>query len=186
MAPAGPSTSRRKGGFTIVEVLGVLVVVGLIATMVTVNWQALFPRSQLNSSVRALAATLQGTRSDAIARSAEFQIQYDLEHQRYRVVTPYRLGGGVAANEEDRLPLDWTDLPKGVRFARVSIDGVDYDAGVVMVRFDPLGGANGHVVVLHQEAFEHDYTIEVQALTGLIDFYEGVYQRPEAEEEDFR
>lgn len=185
-APARPRAGREpRAGFTMVELLGVLVVMGLIATMVTINWQAVFPRAQLNSSVRALAATLQGTRSDAIARSAEFRIQYDIDNHRYRVLTPYRLGGGLAATEEERLALDWTELPDLVRFARVSIDGLDYEAGVVYVAFDPLGGANGHAIVLQQTEFDSFYTIEVQALTGLIDFYEGVYTREWADAGDF-
>jgi type II secretion system protein H len=184
-APRADRTARRRAGFTLVEVLAVLVVIGLIATIVTVNWQGLFPRSQLNSSVRALAATLQSTRSDAIARSAEFQVQYDLENNRYRVVTPFRFGGGLAADDEERMALEWTALPETVRFAHVTIDGVDYDSGVVFVRFDPLGTANAHTIVLYQQAFDNYYTIEVQALTGLIDFYEGLHARPEAVESDF-
>jgi Tfp pilus assembly protein FimT len=165
--------------------LGALVVVGLIVTLVTVNWQAMFPRAQLNSSVRALAATLQGTRSDAIARSVLFLIQYDIDNHRYRVVTPFRFGGGLAAGDDERMALEWVELPDTVRFSRVTIDGEDYDTGIVHVAFDPLGGANGHAIVLHQEEFDNFYTIEVQALTGLIDFYEGIYTREWADEADF-
>jgi len=176
---------HRRSGFTLVEMLGVLIVIGLIITLVTVNWQAMFPRAQLNSSVRALAAALQGTRSDAIARSSEFRIQYDIDNDRYRVVTPFRFGGGLAANDDERMAMEWVDLPDTVRFSRVTIDGEDYDTGIVFVAFDPLGGANGHAIVLHQEVFDNYYTIEVQALTGLIDFYEGVYQREWASEADF-
>lgn len=181
----GESLRGLRAGFTLVELLGVLIVMGLIATMVSVNWQAMFPRAQLNSSVRALAATLQGTRSDAIARSAEFRIQYDIDNHRYRVLTPYRLGGGLAASEDERLALEWVQLPDTVRFERVTIDGQDYDAGIVYVAFDPLGGANGHAIVLRQTELDNFYTIEVQALTGLIDFYEGVYTRELADPEDF-
>lgn len=187
IAGCSPRRASRSGrsGFTLVEMLGVAVVLGLMVTLVSVNWQAMFPRSQLNSSVRALAATLQGTRSDAISRSSEFRIQYDIEGNRYRVVTPYRFGGGLAANDEERVALEWVDLPDTVRFSRVMIDGFDYDTGIVYVAFDPLGGANGHSIVLHQKEFDNFYTIEVQALTGLIGFYEGVYEREWASEDDF-
>jgi type II secretion system protein H len=177
--------ARRRAGFTLVELLGVIVVMGLIATIVTVNWKSAFPRSQLNSSVRALAATLQATRSDAIARTGEFWIQYDIDNGRYRVITPFRHGGGVAANDEERLALEWTELPATVRFQAVAVDGEEYDAGIVQVRFDPLGAASGHVIVLAQDMFEAFYTIEVQALTGLIDFREGIQVRQEPREGDF-
>jgi hypothetical protein len=37
-----------------------------------------------------------------------------------------------------------------------------------------------------QHPFENRYTIEVQGLLGLIDYYEGVQTRKEADEGDFR
>jgi type II secretion system protein H len=184
-AADAPLGRAPRAGFTLVELLGVVVVIGLIGTIVTLNWKSVFPRSQLNSSVRALAATLQATRSDAIARTAEFWIQYDVEQGRYRVVTPFRHGGGVAANDEERMALDWTELPDSVRFQAVAVDGEEYDTGIVQVRFDPLGAASGHVIVLAQDLFEAYYTIEVQALTGLIDFREGIQVRQAPREGDF-
>lgn len=183
--PTAPLGRAPRAGFTLVELLGVVVVIGLIGTIVTLNWKSVFPRSQLNSSVRALAATLQATRSDAIARTAEFWVQYDVEQGRYRVVTPYRHGGGVAANDEERVALAWTELPQTVRFQAVAVDGEEYDTGIVQVRFDPLGAASGHVIVLAQDLFEAYYTIEVQALTGLIDFREGIQVRQAPREGDF-
>jgi type II secretion system protein H len=184
-AADAPLGRAPRAGFTLVALLGVVVVIGLIGTIVTLNWKSVFPRSQLNSSVRALAATLQATRSDAIARTAEFWIQYDVEQGRYRVVTPFRHGGGVAANDEERMALDWTELPDSVRFQAVAVDGEEYDTGIVQVRFDPLGAASGHVIVLAQDLFEAYYTIEVQALTGLIDFREGIQVRQAPREGDF-
>jgi type II secretion system protein H len=183
--PSLGRTAARRAGFTLVELLGVVIVLGLIATLVTVNWQALLPRQQLNSAVRALAATLQGARSDAIARTLEFRVQYDLDEQRYRVLTPFRLGGGLATVEDERVGLRWTELPDSVRFRSVIIGDEEYTSGIVQISFDPLGSANGHVVVLEQPAFESLYTIEVQALTGLITFHEGLELRPAPAESDF-
>jgi Tfp pilus assembly protein FimT len=184
----GPRPGRaqeRSAGFTLVELLGVVIVLGLIATLVTVNWQALLPRQQLNSAVRALAAALQGARSDAIARTLEFRVQYDLDDQRYRVQTPFRLGGGIAVDEDERYSLEWIDLPQSVRFKSVLLAGEEYTSGIVQVSFDPLGSANGHVVVLEQPAYEALYTIEVQALTGLISFREGFGLREAPAPADF-
>lgn len=175
----------RRGGFTLIELLGVVVVIGLIGTIVTMNWKSIYPRSQLNTSVRALAATLQSTRSDAIARTAEFWIQYDVDNDRYRVVTPFRHGGGMAVGDEERVALEWTTLPDTVLFQTVAVDGEEYDTGIVQVRFDPLGAGSAHVVVLAQEMFDAYYTIEVQALTGLIDFRQGIHVRQEPRESDF-
>lgn len=169
-----------------VEMLAVLVILGLIATVVTVSWRAILPKTELHSAVRELADTLQSTRSDSIARNAEFRIEYDLDKHRYRMVTPFKPGGGLAATQDERLALAWVAFPASVRFQRVIIDGVEYDRGVVYVRFDPLGAASGHTIVLVQKPYDNYYTIEVQALTGLCDYHEGLFTRDIPKEADFQ
>jgi Tfp pilus assembly protein FimT len=165
--------------------LAVIVIMALIATIVTVNWRAMLPKAELHSSVRMLASTLQTAHSEAISRNAVYRIEYDLDKHRYRLNTPFKLGGGQALRDEDRLALPWTDLPESVRFSRIQIDGVDYARGMVYVRFDPLGAASGHVLTLVQKPYDNFYTIEVQALTGLIDYHEGQFIRLAPKESDF-
>jgi len=169
-----------------IEMLAVLAILGLLAALVTMNWRAILPRTELHSAVRILASTIQGTHSEAIARNAVFKIEYDLDQHRYRVNTPFRLGGGLAANEDERVAQNWIDLPESVHFSRIQIDGVDFLKGMVFVRFDPLGAASGHIVGLEQLPYKNAYTIEVQALTGMIDYHEGVFERALATEDDFR
>jgi Tfp pilus assembly protein FimT len=171
----------------------VVVALGLLATVVYVSWEALLPRTKLNTAVRELAATIQETRSDAISRGAEFWIEYyfeaDESHPRgYRVVTPFRAGGdgGLAAWDDERLALAWQPLPGGVEFRSITIDGVQYASGRVQVRFDPRGSASDHTIVLVQMPYENLYTIEVQALTGLIQFHDGEFQRDPPEDKDFQ
>jgi len=182
---AGPQDAGRAG-FSMVEMLAVIVILGLIATVVTVNWRAILPRAELNASVRQIASTISGARSEAIARNAIYKIEYDLDRHRYRQNTPFRLGGGLAPTEEERVAFDWIELPESVRFHRIQIDGVEYTRGIVFVRFDPLGAASGHVITLVQNPFDTFYTLEVQALTGTIDYHEGNFERVPAEEGDFK
>ncbi len=177
---------RGRAGFSLVEMMGVILVLGIIATIVTVNWNAILPKAQLHSAVREIAAALSGTRSEAIARNAVYQVQYDIDNNRYRVVTPYKSGGGLAIADEDRHALAWSQLPETVHFQTVTIDGKDYTRGIVYVRFDPLGAASGHTIVLLQKPYENRYTIDVQGLLGLIDYHEGVFVRQPATEDDFR
>jgi len=192
LAPARLGRSRRAG-FTLIELLAILVILGMLATMTAITWQSVLPRSELHSAVRELASTLSEARSDAIARNAEFMIEYYFEeteaHPRgYRVVTPYRIGpqGGLAARDEERLARKWSVLPDSIFFKAISVDGRRYSEGVVSVRFDPLGAASDHTIVIEQRPYENLYTIEVLALTGLVRFHEGEYQREYPREEDFR
>src|SRR5262245_54678483 len=117
---SGFSMPCRRSGFSMVELLGVILVLGLIATIVSVNWRAILPKTELHAAVRSLASTLQGTRSDAIARNAVFQVQYDIEGNRYRVVTPFRAGGGLAASDDERMSLEWRPLPETIHFKSIT------------------------------------------------------------------
>lgn len=171
-----------------VEILGVIVILGMMVTIVSINWRAILPKSELTSAVRILASTLSSTRSEAIARNAVFRIEYDLDRHRYRQNTPFKndRSGKLAATEEDRLVLNWIQLPDSVRFSKIVCDGVEFGNGIVAVRFDPLGAASGHTITLIQKPYDNYYTVEVQALTGLIDYHEGLFTREPAKESDFQ
>lgn len=177
---------RARSGFSLVELLAVIIVLGLMATLVTINWRSILPKTELHSAVRELSSVLQGTRSDAIARNASFDIQYDLDEHRYRVVTPFRAGGGLAPSNEERQTLAWHPLPETVRFGAITIGTDVFEKGMVIVRFDPLGSASGHVIVLEQPADQNVYTIEVQGLLGLINYHEGLFERLPPKEDDFK
>jgi prepilin-type N-terminal cleavage/methylation domain-containing protein len=186
-----PSAALRLG-FTLIELLGVMVILGLIASIAFVSYEALVPAAILNSAVRELASTLQETRSEAIARSQPFWIEYYFEstpeHPRgYRVITPFRVGpqGGIAIREDERLALPFKPLPENVEFQEIAVNGISQTKGQVVVRFDPLGTATDHAIVLVQKPYDNVYSIEVQALTGLISFHEGVFRREAPKDADF-
>jgi len=188
------STPRAgRAGFTLIELLGILVILGMLATLTVMTWQSVAPRAELNSAVRELASTLSEARSDAIARNAEFLIEYYFDqtesHPRgYRVVTPFRLGsqGGLAAYDEERFARSWSVLPDSIRFKSITVAGLTVTAGKVTVRFDPLGAASDHLIVLEQQPYGNLFTIEVLALTGLVRFHEGEFAREYPREEDFQ
>jgi prepilin-type N-terminal cleavage/methylation domain-containing protein len=189
----GQAALGRRGGFSLIEISVVLLILGMLASMTFVAMQGLLPRTELNSAIRELASTLHEARSDAIARNAEFLVEYYFEagegHPRgYRVVTPYRAGGvgGLAGREDERLAREWHTLPESVLFQSIVLNGETYTTGQVVVRFDALGSASDHRVHLLQQPYGHEYTIEVLALTGLIQFHEGRFEREMPEDGDFR
>ena len=185
LSPATRSR-RARAGFSLAEILTVIVILGMVATVVTVNWRAILPKSQLHSAVRVISEDLNSTRSEAIARNAEFRVQYDLPRRSWRVQTPFKAGGGMAQTEEERLALPWKTLPDGIKFLRIVIDGVEYTQGQCFARYDALGASSGHVITLGQEPDNLLFTVEVLGLTGMIHYHEGTYTREAPRDTDFR
>ena len=179
---------RMRGGFSLVELLAVVAVLGLIGTVAMVSWQSLLPGAQVNAAIRDLSEVLAGARSEAISRNAVFEAHYDLDNERYWIVTPYRMGGGFATVDDDqnRVVIDDVDLTGvGLRIESVTIDEETYVDGTVFVRFDPLGASSAHTIVLYYPYFEATHTLEVLPLTGEIRYHEGLYERDQPRDGDF-
>lgn len=192
MMPSPTTFPRRlRAGFTIVEILVVVAIAGLMVGVVSISMEALVPGERLNASIRELASELSRARTEAISRNMEFRVEYDQTNNRYRVVTPFAIGGGTVRtfddpeDDEQRYFGPWKDLNPGVAFKRIVIGGVEHVGTTCFVRFDPLGAASDHSVILTQPAFENAFTIEVLPLTGLIRMHAGEYLRDFPNDGDF-
>lgn len=173
-----PDRGSRRG-FSLIELMTVIVILGMMGAIVMVSWEALFPKTKLHAAVRNLSEHLASARSEAISRNAVFEIHYQIDENRYWVRSPYRLGGGFATEEEEsRAILNETDLEEaGLDIVQVTIDDQEYADGQVFVRFDPLGASSAHTVQLHHPSFDAWFTLEVLPLTGEIRFHEGAFER---------
>lgn len=189
MIASAPSPSRRNGGFSLIELMFVMAILSLMAAMAGVSIDNFVPKERLNTAVRQLTERLRDARSEAISRSLQYYVEYDLDNHRYRRLTPFSLNGGIFIegedDDEDRFTTEWHNLPKGVLFDSVIVAGEEGRQGRMFARFDPRGSASGHLVVLKQPKFDNFYTIEVLALTGTFRFHRGVYEREPPTDSDF-
>lgn len=177
-------------GFTLVELMVVVVIVGLMGGIAVSSWISMLPNQQFNSAIRNLSEALAETRSSAIARNREFRIRYDLDADTYVVRTPFKLGGGfmlVPDEDEGRLFLTPVNLAEaGIDLVEIRIDDQTYTSGLVDVYFQPLGVSSYHTITLHQTLLERDFTLEALPLTGEIRLHDGLFQRPAVDEGDFK
>ena len=180
---------RARAGFTLVELMVTLIIIGLISGVAVASWVKMLPNQQFNTAIRNLSEVLHETRSNAIARNHIFRIVYDLDNDRYHVYTPFRIGGGLASGDDDdeRLFTHVTDLAEsGIDLTEITVDDQVIDTGLCEVYFRPLGASSYHCVHLRQPQLEREYTLESLPLTGEIRLHEGNYKREPVDEGDFR
>jgi prepilin-type N-terminal cleavage/methylation domain-containing protein len=166
-------TDRRKG-FTLIEIILVLVLIGILFGVVVPKVENLTPKYALRAAARSIGSQLEYVRSNCILRRQTFGISYDFELNRYRVIMPPPEG-------DPDLPLEeWprtepTKLPSLVRFHGVVLaDNSVYlaeDEREVTVLLDPLGTTGSHVAILEDDV-GHILSVKFNALTGTVDFYE--------------
>ena len=146
----------------------------------------------LNTTIRNLSADLRSIRSEAISRGVEFRLIYDLDNERYCWSTPFSLDEGLVRQgrdeeweESERVEFDWEKLPEGVEFTSILVAGQPHSTGLVYVSFDPIGTATDHSVIMTQPRYARSFTIEVLALTGLVQMHDGEFIRQAPMDGDF-
>ena len=168
--------AKRTRGFTLVEVLIILAVVGIAFGVAIPRLESLSPKYAMRSAARELASQLEFVRSQAVMRVKTFAIFYELDRDRYTVVLPPEEGGSDLP-VEDWPRLEPVSLPTLVKFHGIVLADNTLketrDAPEVTVFFDPVGALGNHVVVL-EDTEGRVLSVKFNALTGTVDFFEEV------------
>ncbi len=152
-SPVGSSlrpAARASRGFTLLELMLVLVIAAFAAAVTPPLLSAAMPSLQLKSTAREVAAALRFARDYAAARQTEAVVLLDLEERRYTV-------SGRAKN---------FSIPDGLE---VEIDTVaseltgDRAGGI---RFYPDGSSTGGRVTLARG--ERSFKVDIDWLTGRV------------------
>lgn len=148
----------NRGGFTLLELILVLLMMALIAGLTTPFVMSTLDRIRLDSEVRNVASALRYARSEAIARKIRFTFNADIESGRYWLAGP---AGGDA--------LQARVLDQGIRFKQFTNEQETRTDGTFVIHFFPQGNSSGgtiHLEVAGQDADETGYVIRVSPVTG--------------------
>ncbi len=144
---------RASRGFTLIEILVVLVIGVILVSVVPSLLTRGVGGAELKASARGLAAALRYARSRAIARRTETLVVVDLKRRRYAV------SGRRPARR----------LPHGIDVRLDTVRSHRYSGQRGGFRFYPDGGATGGQITLASGALR--YVIDINWLTGRVAIY---------------
>ncbi|NUM33768.1 MAG: prepilin-type N-terminal cleavage/methylation domain-containing protein [Candidatus Brocadiae bacterium] len=167
-------SSLHKKGFSLIELMVVLVIVGGLLTLVTTNMNFLVPSSRLNAGARAIASTLILAYNRAAVNGEDAIVSYNLDKQIYQMILMNK------GKPDAYTP--WT-LPEGVRYLDIVAAGErKKTSGIFEVYISPLGIVRAHVVHLQNKEGKQ-ISIEVNPLSGSVEVKDG-YQELDVVEEN--
>ncbi len=165
--------SRVRSGFTLIELIVVITILGVLSAVVVPNVASISPKYRLRSAARVIGAQIGWVRSMAGGTSEEFVLRYDLDEgvQQYWVILPPGPDEdpGLDLDERETMPKNWVE--SGVRIREIRFpDGSSESSGLVDVILDQYGNEGSHIVVLENEE-ETILCVKFSALIGALDYF---------------
>lgn len=142
---------RRSAGFTLIEMLVVVAVIGIITALASPRVHRALPGLELRSAAHELAAAARSARARAIADGAPAALSLDLTTGGF-TISP-RGGGGA--------------LPEGLAIeATAATEALDTGRSMAEFRFYPDGSAMGGRITVSRD--DSAYAVDIDWLTGRV------------------
>lgn len=145
---------RPDGGFTLIEILVVFLIIGLILSVVS---PMLRPNEsfKMRSAARDLTLNLRKARSEAVIKNLSVAVIIDTKNKQFRLET------------QDKL----YELPASAEILVTTVES-EVDGELAGMRFFPDGSSTGGTIELTGE--KSGYTLAVDWLTGGVQLKQGV------------
>ncbi len=177
-------------GFTLVEIMAVVTILGLMLTLVFTGSKSLLPQTRLRAAASDIASAVEQQRSHALLVQEPLQFRYDLERGGYDAFYPYeRDESGEERGPGESALIDFRTLPESVAFKVIRLPGsVVRDAGVVTITISPLGRMPPHEIVLMNPEFPDTelLTVRISASSNRTEILEGDAVLAPLQDADFR
>lgn len=161
--------TNRRGGYTLLELLVVLAILAIFATLAAPRFADFLPGYRLDQAAVRVMTLARKARTDAATRRLRYRLTCSVGAGTYGLTVegdPLR-ASGVYAPPDDSWGQSFP-LPDGVTFSEVDLaDGTVVTAGSGTINFKPDGTADEAIIML-QDAKGHQRFVYVRGLTGRV------------------
>jgi general secretion pathway protein H len=147
LSPQAVGAARRARGFTLLEMLAVILLIGIAAAAVSISVTQGLASARINAASSELAGALRATRAQAIVRGQDQNFDLDIRANTYRDVRQHDVR-----------------LPKGLRLSITSAKEDQPDDHTARIRFFPDGSSTGGRITL--QSGRREWHVNVSWLTG--------------------
>ena len=165
--------TKMKKGFSLIELLVVLVLISIFTTFVGVNVAGSLSNMGLKTASRKVAASLRYARSRAVTEGTPYVALLDLNEN--RVTIRPELSSSGRENDFEASALEPAGngikryaLPENVTIKdTLAFDGSESDSRFFAVVFMPTGSSSGGTIFLENNRM-HQSVIKIDFITGMV------------------
>lgn len=150
----------RLGGFSLIELIAVLVIISLFTALAIPSLSKTFHRMELRSASKKISAVLRFCRSEAVNRNRIILASFDNEAHLLSVLS-------ADLGEEKPVPERSYPFPPEVSIDQLEVGKTLIEAAIPSFEFYPNGGSNGGSAVIRREP-GGAFSIRVDFLTGAV------------------
>jgi len=158
----------RQGGFTMIELVVVLLILTLSAALVTPSLSRFSRTVELKAAVKKISGILRYYRSEAVYRGTVYQVLFNLETGEVKVQSVESEATAEEEQKKEQKIAKRYVLPQGVHIKEIETPDPEFPSDLPTIEFYPNGGSNGGTLLLDAQD-RKGFRIKVNFLTGIVE-----------------